>query len=480
MKKIKNVFATITFTFLLIVLIYPTESYAQSVDYTGGIKNEYDYAEYIFITGTPIKFTGKSKSVSITVKESKGKLIETYKLTLMGPSGQTLTRNFTYTSDVTNYDQIGQSSATGEVTKFTEKITIGSTVYTLADYQLSKSAITDKRPASDYYAGNAIARKTYTMAADKKNPNPPTITVNVDNRNEGYENFWGATEAQTTEYEIIFANGEIGTVKNNTVMTKSRTLEYTENGAGLSSFNGNYKTVSSAETSSEYIYELPQSSGTVSLDMEYMPKIEMLKIPKFRDLSSNWAKENIEKLYSLGILEDQSNFFSPNTPMQRFDFAVAIGKAIDLRVLEETTKKSKKKTPTTSIFNDVKRTIKDYNYLAAAVEKGVIKGTTPKTFEPDGFLTRQQAATILVRALGLEEKAPDPGYSTQYKDDYKITDYARDSIYVVTELGLMSGSDGYFNPKGTLTRAQASAIIDRFLQYLETDLKENYKEIISY
>ena len=143
------------------------------------------------------------------------------------------------------------------------------------------------------------------------------------------------------EYEIIFANGEIGTVKNNTVMTKSRTLEYTENGAGLSSFNGNYKTVSSAETSSEYIYELPQSSGTVSLDMEYMPKIEMLKIPKFRDLSSNWAKENIEKLYSLGILEDQSNFFSPNTPMQRFDFAVAIGKAIDLRVLEETTKNNR-------------------------------------------------------------------------------------------------------------------------------------------
>ena len=178
-----------------------------------------------------------------------------------------------------------------------------------------------------------------------------------------------------------------------------------------------------------------------------MPKLEMLKIPKFRDLSSNWAREQIEKLYSLGILDDQSNFFSPNTPVQRYDFAIAIGKAIDLRVLEED-KNAKKQQP--AIFKDVKRTVKDYNYLVATVNKGVIKGTTPTTFEPDGFLTRQQAATILVRALGFEGKAPDPGYSTEYKDDYKITDYARDSIYVATELGLMSGSNGYFNPKGTV------------------------------
>lgn len=83
-----------------------------------------------------------------------------------------------------------------------------------------------------------------------------------------------------------------------------------------------------------------------------------------------------------------------------------------------------------------------------------------------------------MRALGLEGKAPEPGYTTDYKDDYKITDYARDAIYVATELGLMSGSDGYFNPKATLTRAQSSAIIERFLRYLESDLKENYRDNI--
>lgn len=476
-RKTCNLILLVAFALFMAMLLTPATSSAQSIDLTGGIKNEYEYEEYFFLTGTPIKFTGTSKNVSVSAKESKGKLTETYKFTLTGPNGEKLTRNFTYTYDVTNYDQVGQSSATGSVTKFTEKITIGVRTFTLADYQLSKSTITDKRPASDYYSGEAIARKTYTETTGRgKDAITKTITVDVNSRNEGYENFWGATETQITNFEIEFEDGTIGTVRNKVSTAKSRTLEYNESDASLSSFYGNYKTISSADSLSEYVYDLPNNRGTVASNIEYMPKLEMLKIPKFRDLSSNWARVNIEKLYSLGILDDQSNFFSPNTPSQRYDFAIAIGKAIDLRVLED--QNARKKTVKPAIFKDVKRTAKDYNYLVAAVEKGVIKGVTPITFSPDGFLTRQEAATILVRALGLEGKAPDPGYKTQYMDDRKISDYARDSIYVVTQLGLMAGSSRNFNPKDTLTRAEAAAIIERYLRYLETDLKENYRDNI--
>ncbi len=80
--------------------------------------------------------------------------------------------------------------------------------------------------------------------------------------------------------------------------------------------------------------------------------------------------------------------------------------------------------------------------------------------------------------MGLEGKAPDPGYSTSYKDDNKISDYSRDGVYVVTQLGIMNGSEGNFKPQDTLTRAQAAAIIERFLQYLENDLKQNYRDDI--
>ena len=450
---------------------------AKSIDLLGGVKNEYRYEEYVFITGKPIKFTGTKKDVTVTEKESKGKLTETYKFSLTGTNGEKLTRNFTYTYDVTNYDQVGQSSATGEVTKFTEKITVDKSTYTLVDYQLSKSTITDKRPASDYYLGDAIARKTYTTKVGTgKNAVEAEIVVTIDSRNVGYENFWGATETQLTNYNIVFPNGEEGTVKNSVSTSKSMSLDYSENNASLGSFDGSYKTIKSIDTISEYTYDLPASSGKVTLNNDYNPVIEMLKLPSFRDLSTHWARTSIEKLYSLGVLDDDSNFFSPNTSAERYDFAISIGKAIDLRVLEERSSKSK---ATKSVFNDVKLSTKDYNYLEAAVNKGVIKGTSATTFAPVSYLTREQAATIIVRALGLEGKAPDPSFTTGFKDDKKISNYARDAVYVVSELGLMIGNaNSTFNPTGSLTRAEAAVIIGRFLEYLENDLKQNYREDI--
>lgn len=105
---------------------------------------------------------------------------------------------------------------------------------------------------------------------------------------------------------------------------------------------------------------------------------------------------------------------------------------------------------------------------------------TPDYFKPDNAITRAQAAAIFVRALGLENKAPEPGYVTEFKDDAQIPDYSRDGIYIVNELGLMTGDPvtGRFNPNQPLTRAQASVVLERFLNYLENDLKQNYRDDI--
>ena len=78
----------------------------------------------------------------------------------------------------------------------------------------------------------------------------------------------------------------------------------------------------------------------------------------------------------------------------------------------------------------------------------------------------------------METRAPDPGYMTTYADDAMIDDYARDGVYIVTELGLMSGDGDNFKPKDKLTRAQAAAILDRFLEYLEADLKQSFSDDI--
>lgn len=471
-KRQSVLFLLIAFLF---ILVSPNKSSAEIVDLTGGIKNEYTYEEYVFISGQPMKFTAKSKDVKVTLSEKKDKITETYKIKMTSTNGATLDRTFAYAYDVNNYETIGQSTATGEVTKYSEKIKYqDNTTIELKDYQMSKSYITDKRPASDYSSGNAIIRKTYEIK--DKNGQTQTVVVSGSGQDASYENFWGAAETQIMEYVLEYQNGTVGTVTSRVNYSKSRTLNYEENLGSLASFNGGYAVNSEADTISEYVYELPTGSGEIEFNSQYMPKVERLIVPKFRDLSAHWAKPSIEKLYSLGIFDDQSNFFSPNTAMKRYDFAVAIGKAIDLRVQVGETKKKNNTTPT--IFKDVKRTRANYEYLVAAYNKGVIKGVTAEKFDPEGNLTREQAAAIIVRALGLEGKAPDPGYSTSYKDDNKISNYARDGVYVVTQLVIMNGSGGNFMPHDTLTRAQAAAIIERFLQYLENDLKENYRDDI--
>ena len=446
---------------------------AASPETTGAVKNEYTYEEAVFISGAPIVFTGTSKNIKITQKEGKGKLTESFNMKLTSGTN-TLTRSVSYESDVVDHTTIGQKTANGVVKKYSEKIVIGGVTYTLADYQFSQGTVTDNRAASDYYSGNVISRKTY-MIEGKKNQPEQTISIDTDSRHVGYENFWGATETQITEMVITNSNGTTGHVKNRLSTSKSRVLNYEENSASLSSFDGGYSVVSEKDVISEYTYNLASgSSGTLNLEKEYMPTIERLIIPKFRDITNHSAKNGINKLYSLGIYQDASNFFSPNTPMKRADFTIAIGKAVDLRVMEE--KKSKK--PSTSIFKDVKRTMKDYAYIESAVNKGIIKGVTPEYFKPDNPITRAQAAAIFVRALGLENKAPEPGYVTKFTDDAKIPNYARDGIYIVNELGLMTGDPvtGRFNPNDPITRAQASIVLERFLNYLENDLKQNHRD----
>ncbi len=50
----------------------------------------------------------------------------------------------------------------------------------------------------------------------------------------------------------------------------------------------------------------------------------------------------------------------------------------------------------------------------------------------------------------------------KYKDDNKIANWAKESVYKVQELGIMLGDEtGNFNPKNPLTREEAAVIIDR-------------------
>ena len=444
---------------------------AKPPDFNGGILNEYTYEEVFFLTGAPIKFTGKA---TISERENKNLLTTTYRFTLTSPEGYKLTRSIVYVSDLDKREDKGQTTSQTSIKSFSEKITIGKETYTLDDYQFSQGAVNDNRPASDYYSGNMVGRKIYKHK--KADRTEELITVHVNGRNMGYENFWGATETQLIDYQIISPAGQ-AFVTSKVSDSKSRVLQYEAHDPSLSSFTGGHAVISKSNMVSEYTYDIPYRSGkgTIHLSQITVPTIERLIVPKFRDLSNHWAKDNIERLYSLGVFDESTQFFSPNTPMKRYQYTVGVLKAVDIRVLEQP--KNNNKAPKKAIFNDLDPKDPDYLYIESAVEKGIITGVTPEQFKPDGPITRAQAVTILVRSLGMEGRAPSPGYQTNYVDNDKIPSYAKDSVYVATELGFVSGDErNRFKPNEPLTRAQSSAMIVRFLDFLENDLKQNYRE----
>jgi len=503
MKKIVPVVTLLSFLFSFVLC--GTYAYAAPPDFGGGVNNEYEYEEVVFVNGVPIKFTGSGKNVSIKVTEKEDSRTVAYRLKLTSTDPDypgELNRSVTYKTTLSKHSDKGQTTAQMEVEKFSEKIQIGSDRYELSDYQFSRSDIIDNRPASDYYSGSLKARKTYVI-----NKNQGKVTMDISGAMVGYENFWGKTETQQLEYvisceRIVSQEDEEGeettsdvawqgTVSIMATDSMTKTLKYAGNQVNLSSFSGGHSRITNQSMYSRYDYNLPriingQASqsrlrGTIELNLEMSPRIERLVVPKFRDVAGHWAQDDIEKLYSLDVFEGTPAFFAPDAPMTRAEFTKAIVKGANMRAsMEEQTRKttrSRTKMPEVSPFLDVSVSSPYYEYIKDGVEKGIISGIAGKKFGPEDSLTRAQAITIMIRALGFENMAPTPGYRTTFVDDQAIPNWAIDSVYVAREIGLISGdASNRLNPNQVLTRAEAASMLVRFLNFLEQDLQKDYCE----
>ena len=119
-----------------------------------------------------------------------------------------------------------------------------------------------------------------------------------------------------------------------------------------------------------------------------------------------------------------------------------------------------------SNFKDVNSSDWAYEYVSAAVNKGIISGVSADNFGYGRGVTREDMAVILFRLAksnGLEVDEIldiDP-----FADHDNISDYAREGVYVMRKTGVINGfADGTFSPKATLTRAEAAKVICELLK----------------
>lgn len=94
-------------------------------------------------------------------------------------------------------------------------------------------------------------------------------------------------------------------------------------------------------------------------------------------------------------------------------------------------------------------------YIALLASRGIINGVTKETFVPGASITRADFTKILVGVLNLESKK---GFDFE---DVKPTDYYYDAVQAASAAGLITGYEGKFNPKDTLSRQDMMVILHR-------------------
>ena len=107
-------------------------------------------------------------------------------------------------------------------------------------------------------------------------------------------------------------------------------------------------------------------------------------------------------------------------------------------------------------YSDVKSGDWFAPYVIALSDRGIITGFDGK-FDPDGKITRQDAAVMTYRAVKAMLTAN--GTSVTFGDEAKIASYAKEAVNKLASLKVINGYGGNFDPTNNTTRAQAATII---------------------
>lgn len=105
-------------------------------------------------------------------------------------------------------------------------------------------------------------------------------------------------------------------------------------------------------------------------------------------------------------------------------------------------------------------------YIHTAMRTGILLNWEEgEEFHPDLPITREDMAKYTVRLLGYDTSQADP---PDFTDSEEIAESCHPYVAAAVEKGLLQGyPDGRFKPKRHLNRAEAFAVIARFLQELE-------------
>ena len=171
---------------------------------------------------------------------------------------------------------------------------------------------------------------------------------------------------------------------------------------------------------------------------------------------SDWFYDNVRYAYENGLFDGISETrFAPNVAISRAMLVTVLYRAAGEPAVDQ-------EVP----FVDLETGSYYVNAVIWAYQHGIVDGVSETRFDPDANLTREQLAAILQRyAAYLGEETSETGDLTQFTDAAQISDWAVENVSWAVGVGLLDGKGhGILDPQGDTTRAEAAAVLQRFLE----------------
>src|SRR5665648_260266 len=169
------------------------------------------------------------------------------------------------------------------------------------------------------------------------------------------------------------------------------------------------------------------------------------------DISGHWAEGTIQSWVDNGLIKGYPDgTFKPDNNITRAEFITLVNRAFEY-------------TKTAPIsFTDVNQNAWYASAIGVAVEAGYISGYPDGTMKPENPISREEAATIIMRIKNL---VANPAAVSVYTDASSIT-WGKGEVGAVTAAKIMQGyPDGSFMPRGLITRAETVIALDNAMHY---------------
>lgn len=115
-----------------------------------------------------------------------------------------------------------------------------------------------------------------------------------------------------------------------------------------------------------------------------------------------------------------------------------------------------------TMFSDVASTAYYNDAVKIAKQLGIIQGTGSNQFNPNSSISRQDMMVIAAKAAKAAGKAlPAGGTLSAFSDESSVASYAKDSVTALVHAGIVQGANGKLTPNGSLTRAEAAVILQK-------------------